>query len=141
VGSAGLRLGHVAIDGGALAVTGVEVDDMSAFADARLLELPLGLRFELGGTVSRGILVDAASVRGAVGVTRMRGRLDVSAWVRAGALSYTASVDPWSELRAGLDILVTPRHDLDVALSLEGATGPDLDAIALLTTVIWRAMP
>jgi hypothetical protein len=139
--SGALQLDWGSVDAGVTAIhaTGSQAPvEASGFADLRITALPAGARLELGGSAGRAAFLDWASGRVAVGVGRRR--LDVALYYRPSLLGYVASTSRILEHRAGVDVTWMARHDLAWGAVAEGVTGADVDAVTVLTTVVWRPL-
>jgi hypothetical protein len=136
----GVTVGKVAFDAGGAAIgeEGASGGQWNAWSDLRFT-LPAGFRADAGVTASDTSFVDLTAVRLGGGVTR--GRVDLGAWYRGGLLTYTAANESLFEHRVGADLTFSASRPLDLSLSVEGATGADVDAVAILATAVWRPLP
>jgi hypothetical protein len=92
-----------------------------------------------GGSAGRASFASwtAAEVGSGAALTR---KLDVLALYRPELLDYVASEGPVLVHSLVLDGHYAVLSSLDVALSALATTGADRDAVALLTTIVWRPL-
>jgi len=129
------------IDGGATAIHSTESQaslEFSGFGDLRVTKLPAGARFELGGSTGRASFVDWVGGRVAVGVGRRK--LDTTVYYRPMLLSYVGKLSLILEHRAGVDLSWMARRDLAWGGTVEASAGTDVEAVTVLTTVVWRPL-
>lgn len=130
---AGLDLRRLSAGAGASLIAG---EGPAAWADLRLSGL--GARLELGISAQDGSLLDTAAVRLGVGALVLHDTLDVSAYYRAAALRYQASLADLVEHRAGGELVWSPSPTLDARLGVEVLAGGDARGVLVLGGVVVR---
>jgi hypothetical protein len=139
-GGAGFSAGHLALDAGGSFVGGYgDATEATVFGDALLRRLFGHGRLGVEVSATNGSFLDERALRVDAGVTFIT--LDVGAHWRGAMLDYTAATATRTEHRVGVDAVWSQAHDPELGLSIEGATGADVDALVILATVIWRPLP
>ena len=111
--------------------------DTSGFLGA---EYRFGVRRILAAvSASRAGFVQSTAAQIGVGAALSR-NLDATLSYRPELLDYVAATEPFLLHTGVLDVHWAIRGDLDLALSGMGTTGTDRDAMAVLTTIVWRPL-
>lgn len=138
--NAGVQFGRFSLAGGATTIASGagDIDEVGGFVDARVTGLMSGRgHIEVGAMSSRSPFLGMVAGRVGAG-TEVFSDIEVSAYYRPAVLSYTASVESWLEHRVGAELYYALRTELDVMLTLETTAGPDVSAVGVFTTAVWR---
>jgi hypothetical protein len=95
-------------------------------------------RFDAGASISSGSLIESAALNLGVGASLLQDSADLSVYYRPNVLRYRADARELLEHGAGTRLWWAARSDLDLSLSADVLTGPDVDVLFLQTTLAWR---
>jgi hypothetical protein len=117
----------------------MERKDVSGFGDLRILHLPGDSRAEVSGIVSVTEFVSVSALRLGTGAPLwIYPTLDLGLYYRPALIDYEADIQSHLEHRFGVEVALSPITGLEVAATIEGATGADAAGLGLFTTAIWR---
>jgi hypothetical protein len=113
------------------------IEEMAAFADLRLIDLPGESRLHLGTLATRTALLSTLAVRAGLGTT-IGDALDVELSYRPAALLYNADIATIFEHRLEAALVYTPYPAFDLAVTADGVLGSDVTILGLFATAVWR---
>ncbi|HKO92582.1 MAG TPA: hypothetical protein VJU61_15610 [Polyangiaceae bacterium] len=110
----------------------------TVFLGYRLRELWDIGRLELGGSASRGSLLESVALNVGLGVALLRDTADVGVYYRPSVLRYVADSAELVEHGAGARLWWAATSTLDLSASADVLHGQDASVLWLQTTLAWR---
>jgi hypothetical protein len=131
---------HWTIDGGGSAVTTsvASAEQASAFVNLRRRDLFGLLRFDAGGSVSSGSLLESAALSFGLGAAFWQDTLDASVYYRPSVLRYKANSEQLIEHGTGARLWWAVFDDFDTSLSADLISGADVDVLFVQGALAWR---
>jgi len=128
------------LDSGATSVTTslAAAEQTTAFLSYRQLGLWGAGRFDVGASLSSGSLIESAALNLGVGASLFQDSADLFVYYRPNVLRYRADALEFLEHGIGTRLWWAAPSDLDLSVSADVLSGPDIDVLFLQTTVAWR---
>jgi hypothetical protein len=128
------------VDAGASAVATklAAAEQAYAFLNFRRRDLLGLLRFDAGGSVSSGSLIESASLNVGLGAAFFQDTVDASLYYRPSVLYYKAGSERLLEHGAGARLWWAMTATLDTSLSADVLTGPDVDVAFVQAALAYR---
>jgi hypothetical protein len=128
------------IDAGGTAVTTrlAPAEQAAAFLSFRRRDIFGVLRFDAGGSVTSGSLLESAALNVGLGAAFLRDALDASVYYRPSVLRYKADSARLLEHGAGTRLWWAVSNTFDTSLSADVLMGPDVDVLFVQAALAWR---
>ncbi len=128
------------VDAGGTAVTTRvgTAEQAAAFLSFRRRDIFGLLRFDAGGSISSGSLLESAALNVGLGAAFLQDALDASVYYRPNLLRYKADSQQLFEHGAGARVWWALIDDFDTSLSADLLTGPDVDVLFVQAALAWR---
>lgn len=128
------------VDLGATAVTTrlASAEQAAAFVNLRRRDLFGVLRFDAGGSVSSGSLLESAALNVGIGAAFLRDTVDAWLYYRPSVLRYRADAQQLFEHGTGARLWWALFDDFDTSVSADLLAGPDVDVLFIQAALAWR---